>query len=507
MFPVFWYLCKDIPMTDNKVNNTIDMKDLKVLLLLMASVLVFAACSDDNEDFGSLKFSTPAVYFSQTMTEATVRYEAVGLSQFYFSQKPEGWGNNIILDEKTNTVKITLPSELRTRTEEDPEQPEVVVPSGEIVLAGVGSSGEIKSATLFVGLLPTKDLSSEPANCYIITEPLTHYQFRATKPDGTPIDVDHVDVVWQDRSEFLSHLGLLDGKVSFFMEADYTDKDKIREGNAVIGAYDKEDNLLWSWHIWSSKTNPYEQTLHLANGYEMLDRNLGALANANSTAAERIGSYGVYYQWGRRSPFIGPLDYIFSNGVYNFMYNILGHRVYMTTTAVSAEVGTVEYATVKPLDFIMGDASTAYDWMWTADNTLWSKEKGINDPCPYGWKVAPADAFTGLKPEGTPEANAYELYGVKIGDGQASSLWMGAGRMVYNSGRFQNIYNPLPSRNVATEAQPWEGLYWTADADNNRTAQAFHFWYNKAENAYGVKTADEYQRANGMPVRCVRDVK
>ena len=69
-------------------------------------------------------------------------------------------------------------------------------------------------------------------------------------------------------------------------------------GNAVIGYLDPATGLVkWSWHIWVTDR---EVTLTAANGYEWMDRNLGALNNTPGAVANR----GLFYQWGRKDPFL-----------------------------------------------------------------------------------------------------------------------------------------------------------------------------------------------------------
>ena len=69
----------------------------------------------------------------------------------------------------------------------------------------------------------------------------------------------------------------------------------------------------------------------------MMTRNLGALANGNATTSEILASYGLYYQWGRKDPFIGPSTYKISSGQGAAMYNDSGSRTYVTMVASSAE--------------------------------------------------------------------------------------------------------------------------------------------------------------------------
>ena len=53
----------------------------------------------------------------------------------------------------------------------------------------------------------------------------------------------------------------------------------------------------------------------------MMTRNLGALAADNSSVENILASYGLYYQWGRKDPFIGPSSYNAANGASASMYN------------------------------------------------------------------------------------------------------------------------------------------------------------------------------------------
>lgn len=105
------------------------------------------------------------------------------------------------------------------------------------------------------------------------------------------------------------------GKASFYIGADTEDSNKILKGNAVIGAYDANDELIWSWHVWATDYDPEGENGSVElNGYTMMTRNLGALANGNATTSEILASYGLYYQWGRKDPFIGPSTYKISSG-------------------------------------------------------------------------------------------------------------------------------------------------------------------------------------------------
>ena len=284
----------------------------------------------------------------------------------------------------------------------------------------------------------------------------------------------------------------------------------------MIGAYNADDELIWSWHIWATDYDPdAEGGTVVFNDYTLMNRNLGAQANDNSTTDKILASYGLYYQWGRKDPFIGPNTYQGSEGSGASMYSGSGSRVYLKMTESSAETGTMEYAIRNPLVFITGVADTDNDWLWSGrSDGLWSADdnvadKSVNDPCPYGWRVAPSAAFAGLEIVGTPAAGDEEKFGWTLTDGTSQSFFVGAGRRRYDNGTILNIYNPVPaeaqSRNTATEAQPWEGLYWTSDAGSGAQSPAFYFWFEKKTSGGNVEYEVPYARANGMQVRCVRE--
>ena len=463
----------------------------RLAFVLPVAALLATACSkDDEEDTSSLVFVEPALYFSGPNERSVATFTADVVGDFYISSRPEGW-NNITLDAAARTVTVVTPSEFNDDT----------ALSGSVVITGISYLGNARSATLFVGVVRTTDLSDKPANSYIVREKQTHYTFDATR--GGRISPASVGLVWQSAASLLQYVHLDGTKASFYVGADSEDK-HINEGNALIGAYDASGALLWSWHIWATAHDPEADVLRYANGYEVMGRNLGALDNANSTPEERVASYGLYYQWGRKDPFIGPASYRANNGSGATIYNASGSRVNVTTAASSAETGTSDYARQNPLCFITGNAASGNDWLWTADDARWGASKTENDPCPYGWKVAPAGAFAGLSIADTPKPEDYDVFGWTLTDGNVSSLYLAAGRRIYSNGTIQNIYIP-PVDVRADEAQPWEGLYWTAGSAGERKSPALYFWFEKLTTQAGIDDAAPYARANGLTVRCVRD--
>ena len=296
----------------------------------MAAVVLIASCSKDKES-GSLTFNSPAV-FLQAGSEVTLGFTASNIESFSVTSKPTGW-NDPIIDEANHTITIVSP----VTFDDD------VVKSGSVIMTGKVHGGSTVSATLFVGVVNTVDLSDKPANSYLVNEKETNYLLDAMyKGDLTALATTSVGVIWQSQTNLIQYVELKDGKVSFYVAADSDDGDKIKEGNAVIGAYDAGGTLIWSWHIWAADYDPEAAGGSVDfNGYTMMTRSLGALADDNSTTAKILASYGLYYQWGRKDPFIGPSTYQASNGSSASMYDGGGSRVYLQTVASSAETGTM----------------------------------------------------------------------------------------------------------------------------------------------------------------------
>ncbi len=106
-----------------------------------------------------------------------------------------------------------------------------------------------------------------------------------------------------------------------------------KTGNALIGAYNSENEIIWSWHIWSRKreNDPttvntklyytydwdndsiygYYSTRPRVAGYTIMNCNLGAMQDepAGDITGDDAGynnarpTFGTLYQWGRKDPF------------------------------------------------------------------------------------------------------------------------------------------------------------------------------------------------------------
>ena len=240
---------------------------------------------------------------------------------------------------------------------------------------------------------------------------------------------------------------------------DYTDYFEFAitagmEGNFILGVHRftdagrtlLDDVFLWSWHMWVTDYNPsatislltpevdgdgnearyvYDvlggqvnrytgamwKTGGALGGQFMMDRNLGALSQT-----ERHGPGSLYYQSGRKDPFMyaSSMNQAPTKGinVYN-RYNDALEFQYRTQAQLS-ETGNltdlVRYTVYHPDMYILMADWTNQDtdidgnlyrrgmnWCDTKlgiGNTANLRAKSIFDPCPPGWRVAPTKCMT-----------------------------------------------------------------------------------------------------------------
>lgn len=197
-------------------------------------------------------------------------------------------------------------------------------------------------------------------------------------------------------------------------------------GNALIGAFDENGLVIWSWHIWvcpemyDSRTGQIieEQFLEdwTISGYKFMDRNLGALSNM-PLDDNSVASMGLQYQWGRKDPFIGPAysnDMFTGTGLlpvehYYEEWGVNGQTT-PSPSQLTADNRKIDYTVAHPTQLVYWEHSDGNPTsLISLDNIgafLWGTDKGfagkdikelgtktIYDPCPVGYRVPPVDAF------------------------------------------------------------------------------------------------------------------
>lgn len=260
---------------------------------------------------------------------------------------------------------------------------EIGIPLAELIASGDAEFDEFRV-----------DLSENgTANCYIVTH-ADKYKFQPTVGNSSdrPEGMVRADWLWMSEADLITDVKYGKSGVTF----DAGD----RRGNAVIAAFDAEGRIVWSWHIWLTDDPTVGAHCGVSDSYVLLDRNLGA----TSTEPFDVASYGLYYQWGRKDPFIGQNNpgtttrFQESTAFSDITAPHVVNGGYAFTTAPNTSVGTsraeaIGYVTGHPMTFVYNaDATNGQVWWnsaFTEYEDLWGTKakKTIYDPCPPGYRV------------------------------------------------------------------------------------------------------------------------
>ncbi len=326
----------------------------------------------------------------------------------------------------------------------------------------------------FVKYSDLNEGSSERANCYMVTTGGGYYFDATVKGNGQ----DGIHSTFKDQSATLSPAGakLIWEEVTGLVTGVSYENGKIyfacsgKDGNALIGATDSNGNVIWSWNIWST-TAPSDLAL---GEWEFMDRNLGA---------KSVDDHGLYFQWGRKDPFSSIIDFDSGKGEGKY------HPVAGGPGDDENTKNTVEWAVAHPETWIRA-SSRNNDWLLEAPQRyLWGLNfeadglpakaplKTIYDPCPAGYSVSTASALAAGLNAGRANHGTY----ITLFDGQ---LKVPASGFLYTAG--YGWYSP----------DSFCGL-WSCSTSWGNPENAFRL--RGTDDAY-----DNYDRATGHPVRCVR---
>ena len=208
------------------------------------------------------------------------------------------------------------------------------------------------------------------------------------------------------------------------------------------------------------------------SGRVWLGTNLGANYNRvdhtgfdparQAAGAKDRNAYGSLYQWGRYSDGHQSINWDKGGGT----------PVWGATEKVSPSDTPADAAFIYT-PFL--NTSPIYDWRSPQNNALWQGAAGINNPCPYGFRV----------PQKTELDREFEAYGISTAQQAYASLH----RFV-----LAGIRNPYDS---SLNLQDVYGFLWSSDIDRT---DAFHKSYSSSGPPPFV-----FNRAMGMSVRCVKE--
>ena len=307
-----------------------------------------------------------------------------------------------------------------------------------------------------------------------------------------PVYAASADLLWQSVESMISGISLSDDKKSLTFTAN-------RTGNALIAIYDAEGEILWSYHIWIA---PVESVVY-PNGYEVHDRNLGAI---NNTKGDH-GSWGLYYQWGRKDPLPELEKRDDENKILSATYFDKDNQPFEFPVEASKE-GVDQYWTTKHPTTFLTRVGSASDWVWeTGNNRLWGNPEGYNhpniatlhksvyDPCPEGWMVAPVDLWTANGVEGKSfENNPYD----KANEGR--TLTTDGINQWYPAASY--YHSNYPTGNPA-KTNPL-GRYWTSSPTSDDSSRALGIIWGTTASSTNPEWA--CPKAYGFSVRCVKVV-
>lgn len=313
------------------------------------------------------------------------------------------------------------------------------------------------------------------------------YQFNTSPIQAV---ASSVKLIWQDTPDMITRLKLIDDGHSVEFTAS-------TNGNALVAIYDNKDEILWSFHIWISDVS----TVEYPNGYQVMDRNLGAI----SVQKGDLASWGLYYQWGRKDPFAAS-NRIENNFPIAAPYYDINNNPFIFPDAIETTPGIDQnYTTKNPTTYISSSTGVnPGDWYFGSNNSLWGNPLGFNnppienlsksiyDPCPEGFMVAPADLFTGNGVEQNSSNNFVLDTGKRgrtlITDGQ--NEWYPAARHLKPDGT-RNVNGDFLLR------------YWLSSPGSSHH-QSMSLTCGPANNVFPTQSQN---KVLGFSVRCVRYVK
>ena len=299
--------------------------------------------------------------------------------------------SNVDIDVVSEEPWITIvetKSKVYTITAKLEENKSMEERSGYVFIYKKGTEQRLQSIEIlqkFSSVDNAKDLSkTESANSYMVTA-AGEYKFKAVKGNSAISvgEVEKVEILWETENTatapevnaIIAKARYASGYVRFETPA------TLVPGNALIAAKDANDVILWSWHIWIPADKVAIWDSEDFAGAKMMDRNLGALKATGATGDVDPLSIGLYYQWGRKDPFPGAVE---------FAKSPKGAAVAGIAWTSHPELVTTEYSVQHPTEY--AHIPDVDDGVWNSADPkdLWNAEgdqKTIYDPCPPGYRV------------------------------------------------------------------------------------------------------------------------
>lgn len=438
----------------------------------------------DNTTFKVPKFNVPAfiiigdtdnIFFDYGETKIldVSTYNVINIS----ISDPDGW----IVTYNSNKLSITAPHSDNKYAQN----------KGIISIVAISNTGIASITNIPVYCQSLLSANNKYANCYIVPSTGT-YSFETKSRDGQiTYSGDTADYLWMTDNNLITNISYQNNIITFNASG--------KKGNAVIALLDKNNKIIWSWHIWCTNTSISNMSQNI-NTTTWLNSNLGATyfpetandcnnINTNISKDDLIATYGLYYQWGRKDPFISGniAKTPSSTDVWEAEHfstwttpNQCNSKIQNSTWNASNLGLTMQDMASYPMHIC---AITSYQYLWASDadiNLNWSSEQKSNyDPCPYGYRVPTMseikDAFLG---------HSYKTYecGKAFETNNNTFVWLPyAGSRDRNGG----IYNI--GRN---------GLIWASDYSHDGYHKSL--WLYNPSESYSLN-------CEALTIRCIKD--
>lgn len=279
------------------------------------------------------------------------------------------------------------------------------------------------------------------------------------------------EVIWQDipsrAINFCSKSGVVKSGDTFEGKGTtplYVKAAANVKGNVVVGIKKKgESDYLWSWHLWLTDEP------QLVAGF--MDRNLGA---ESATATDGAKTRGLYYQFGRKDPFVGSTE----------IYDINGTSKSTGATIATGKVTFAKAVQTPATFYTYGSGNND----WASPNNYTSKNwndisesdgKTFFDPCPEGWRLPTKAEYSNFS------TTTFTWDATNSGRTYNGNWFPAAG---YRSSDDGSMYG------VGSNGHCWSASPYSEN-----------YGYNLYFYSGGVYPASYYARANGFSVRCVQE--
>ncbi|MDO4160763.1 MAG: fimbrillin family protein [Prevotellaceae bacterium] len=389
--------------------------------------------------------------------------------------------------------------------------------------------------------------SSSVTNVHVLKTLVNHLGNGITSPyiymnedeSGNKLAADNAVLIWQDAQSLVTDIKLSDDKHSLIFTIE---KDNIQQGNAVIAVRDKDNNVLWSWHIWVTNYKLGENLKTITstadnNDYRVMPINIGWCASSSTTYPSRsvlvrftqtatgavryitvlqnefeVPSAGnqPYYQWGRKDPFPPSNGTSFTNKTcYDNDGNSYSIEAVQWTTGLEAVTNGIlnpgQYYKNTEEERQSNELYFNYYYnLWTIDNAsaqntgASTSTKTVYDPCPVGYKVPATNTFksftiyTGLffyeyNNSATPRGWYFPCKNDDGGDGTIYFPILGCRSFL--GGYLADVSN---------------GYYWEAYSSTETGGLALTMAERNTSES-NVLRASHRTRATGHPIRAVVD--